>query len=364
MKSIEELDPNMRNQSTLSADGALTWRSHTNPAFSVFGLHWHQADGKQLRRLPERARRQVREEVWRLAQHPSGARLRFKTDSAELRLRLTQPFCEMTNMCPIGHSGIDLYVGEPGQRVYWASVRPDLSAQRAEKPYEALLFEKAGKTLRDITLYLPPYNSLTALEIGLESCAVLEPPTPYARAKPLVFYGTSITQSGCASRPGNGYVPLLGERLKSDVVNLGFSGNGMGEPEIARLVAEIDAAVFVLDYEANAGLERMQENLLPFARILRKQHPLTPLLILSKPFFSKIHFMPEGHEGARASRAFFSSVVETLNREYPGPSRFVDGWSLIGPETPCAYVDGVHPNDYGFAKMAEGLEPVLRELLK
>lgn len=362
---IEQLDPNMKAAGAEPAGETVVWRSHSDHGFAVAGLAWYEADGRTaLRRLPERARAVVREPVWSLAQYPSGGRLRFRTDSTSLRVRITQPYVEMTNMGPIGHSGLDLYVGPPGETVYWASARPDLAAQRAGTPYEILFFEKIERRMRDLTLYLPLYNALTGLEIGLDTGAAVDKPEPYAHAKPIVFYGTSITQSGCASRAGNGYVPILGQLLNSDVVNLGFSGNGMGEPELAELVAEIDASVFVLDYEANAGLERMRENLLPFAEIIRRKHPRTPMLILSKPFFSMIHFMPEGYEGARTSAAYFEEIARTLRGKYPGPTHFVNGWSLIGPDTPYAYVDGVHPNDYGFWMMAEGLAPILRPLLE
>jgi len=363
-KKIEDLDPNMQARSPASDGGAVSWRSYRDPAFTVFGLAWYEEDGRVLRRLPARARPKVREAVWDLAQHTSGGRIRFATDSTSLRLRLTQPYVEMINMCPIGHSGLDLYVGAPGEEVYWNSVRPDLAAQRAGKPYETVLFEKAEKKMREITLYLPVYNAVIDLTIGLDDGAVVTPPASYAHDKPIVFYGTSITQSGCASRPGNGYVPILGQMLNTDVVNLGFSGNGLGEPELAELVAEVEASVFVLDYEANAGLEKMAKNLGPFVEIIRKHHPETPILILSKFFFSKIHYMPEGYDGAKRSAACFKKIAAELSAKYRGPVQFVDGWRLIGPDTRYATVDGVHPNDYGFSLMAERLAPVLKRLLQ
>ncbi len=363
-KKIEDLDPNMQVRPAASAAGAVSWRSYRDPAFSVFGLAWYEEDGRVLRRLPARARPKVREAVWDLAQHTSGGRIRFATNSTSLRLRITQPYVEMINMCPIGHSGLDLYVGAPGEEVYWNSVRPDLPAQRAGKPYETVLFEKAERKMREITLYLPVYNAVIDLSIGLDDGAVVRPPASYAHDKPMAFYGTSITQSGCASRPGNGYVPMLGQILSTDVVNLGFSGNGLGERELAELVAEVEASVFVLDYEANAGLENMAKNLGPFVEILRKQHPETPVLIISKYFFSKIHYMPEGYDGAKRSAASFKKIAADLSAKYPGPVQFVDGWTLIGPDTPYATVDGVHPNDYGFSLMAERLAPVLKRLLQ
>lgn len=363
-RRIEDLDPAMKGKPVpASTVAALHWHSYRDPAFTIQGLPWFGASDPTLRRLPARAQALVRPAVWDLAHHPSGARLRFQTDSSSLTLRITHPHVEMLNMAPIGHSGIDLYVGPPEKPVYWNVTRPNLAAQRAQQPYEYALFDHCSRDLRECTLYLPVYNQLNDLEIGLDAGARILPPTPYAHAKPIVFYGTSITHSGCASRPSNGYVPILGRRLNSDVVNLGFSGNGVGEPEVARLVAELDAAVFVLDYEANAGLERMRENLLPFCEILREKHPDTPLILLTKICFPKVHRMPGGPQGHREALELYHQVAENIRTRFRGLTLVVDGWSLIGPDSPLAYVDESHPNDYGFNQMATALAPVLHAVL-
>ena len=127
---------------------------------------------------------------------------------------------------------------------------------------------------RDITLYLPLYMPVKVLGIGVDTEARVAPAKPFALAKPVVFYGTSITQGGCASRPGMSYEAILGRRLNIDFVNLGFSGNGLGEPEVARAVAEIDAAGFVLDFGANHKTgEAMREAYAPFLDAVRARHP-------------------------------------------------------------------------------------------
>jgi lysophospholipase L1-like esterase len=359
---VEKLDPNMSSESQIAEDG-LQWISYKDPRLVVNGLNWYPDGDLVLRRLPARSENVVRESVWDLAQHPSGARIRFKSNAKKMTLKITQPRVTMVNMCPIGHSGIDVYAGPPDSMVYWKSTRPDLSAIDRGHPYDYPIFEDIAEEFHEFTLYLPVYNRLSDLQIGLDPGAQILPPTQYATGRPVVFYGTSITQSGCASRPGNGYVPILGRMLACDVVNLGFAGNGLGEPELADLVSEIDASVFVLDYEANAGLERMRENLLPFAETIRKKHLSEPIIIVSNPFWTNGHLIPDAYEAHKRAITFFRSVADKLNAKYPGPVISVDGWSLIGPETKYAYVDGVHPNDYGFAMMAEKLCPVLKSLL-
>ncbi|MGH7143330.1 MAG: SGNH/GDSL hydrolase family protein [Planctomycetota bacterium] len=363
---IEDLDPAMRGKApgaAANAAAAVTWRSYRDPAFAVHGLAWFEQDERCLRRLPGRAEKLVRPPVWDLAQHTSGARIRFQTDSSRLLLRITQPHVEMRNMAPIGHSGIDLFVGPPDRQIYWNVTRPDFDAQRAQRPFEAPLFEDLPATLRECTLYLPPYNRVIDLEIGLDAGARLWPATPYAHEKPIVFYGTSITQSGCSSRPSTGYVPQLSRLLNADVVNLGFSGNGMGEPELATLVAEIDASIFVLDYEANAGLDRMRSNLLPFCETLRRSHPATPLVLVSKICYPTNHRRPGVAADRAAALALYQTVATTIRDRFPGPTLIVDGWSLIGADAPLSFVDESHPTDYGFEQMARGLAPVFAALL-
>ena len=130
-----------------------------------------------------------------------------------------------------------------------------------------------GET-RDYLLYLPLYHEITSLEIGLPPGARLSvlPPPP---GGPVVFYGTSIVQGGCASRPGMVHTAILGRRLNREAINLGFSGNGMMEPEVARLMAELDPALYVIDCIPNVG-RKIGELTVPFVRILREKHPQYP----------------------------------------------------------------------------------------
>ena len=101
----------------------------------------------------------------------------------------------------------------------------------------------AGK--REYLLYLPLYNGVRSVELGLPKDSTLAKAGTWSSAigKPIVFYGTSITQGGCASRPGMVHTAILGRQLNAPVINLGFSGNGKMEPEMANLLAELDPAL-------------------------------------------------------------------------------------------------------------------------
>src|SRR5205085_2015483 len=134
---------------------------------------------------------------------------------------------------------------------------------------------------REFLLYLPLYNGVSSVEIGIAKGSTLAkgPARPPERQKPIVFYGTSITQGGCASRPGMVHTAILGRRLDRPVINLGFSGSGRMEPAMATLLAELDPAVYVLDCLPNMSAAEVAERMEPFVRTLRKAHPRTPIVM-------------------------------------------------------------------------------------
>lgn len=339
----------------------MQWHNATDPAFHVSGLPWWEENERQFIRLPLRAREQVRPDIWRLAQMPSGARVRFRSNTTSLAVRVAHGgVVQMWNMAATGHSGIDLYVGESGSEVYWTTSMPSTT----ESAYESILFEDLTPEEREFTLYLPTYNSLVGLEIGLSASASLSPPTPFALAKPVVFYGSSITQSGCATRPGNGYVPMLGRQLNLNVVNQGYSGNGLGEPEVAQFLAEIDPACFVLDFHVNVPtVEGLREVYLPFYRTLRAAHPDTPILMVSMLEQPKERFLPAIREKRLGQTRVIRDAFETAIQEGDRNVTFCNGAWLIDNTCEGAFVDSLHPNDLGFANMAERLAPILRSIL-
>lgn len=339
----------------------MTWIAALDPRFTINGLPWLQENEGKFWRLPGRAREKVRPEIWDLAQMPSGGQVRFRSDTTSLRLRVSHSqFVQMWNMPRTGHSTIDLYVGGPGQKRYWIGTN---SAGDAPS-YESQLFAGLSPEMREYTLYLPTYNDLTDLQIELSPGASLLPPSPFALPKPVVFYGSSITQGGCATRPGDNYVNILGRRLNLEVVNEGYSGNGLGEPEVAGFLAEIDAACFVLDFHCNVEtVEGLREVYYPFYRTLREAHPDMPILMVSMLELSQELYRPELVAKRKGQTRVIREAYRRAIREGDDLLTFFDGSWLLDKETDGTLVDGVHPTDLGFARMAERLEPVLRSIL-
>ena len=208
-----------------AADSEFKWIDFPNEQFEVNGLPFWQEGQTDLYRLPLSAKNVVRKPVWNLGTSPSGGRIRFKSDCTQLAIRLLYPSLGgMRNMHKFGQCGVDLYV----DGVYTKTAIPEDSVF-----VEQIYFVDATKQVREYTLYLPLYIGVKVLAIGTNKEAAFGPASPFVLEKPVVYYGSSITQGGCASHPGMSYQAIVSRHLALDFVNLGFSGNGMGEPEVA-----------------------------------------------------------------------------------------------------------------------------------
>ena len=336
----------------------LRWLALTNSEVEVCGLPWFKENGGALARLPVRLKSTFRPAVWSLAQSSSGGRIRFRSDTKILSLRLEYPSPpNMANMQAFGQTGVDLYA----DGVYLATAVADQEAKPG-KVYERVLldFSKQARAEREITIYLPLYKPVKVLGIGVDTGAAVREAKPFAVARPVVFYGTSITQGGCASRPGMSYEAILGRHLNLDFVNLGFSGNGLGEPEVARAVAEIDAACFVLDFGANHKTgEEMRAVYAPFLDAVRARNRATPIVVMTILYTAREIRIPSLGRDWQERREFISGVVRERIRGGDTNLFLVDGATLLGSTPGDGLVDGGHPNDLGFYRMAEGLRPVL-----
>lgn len=313
---------------------------------TVEGKGWTDTE-KSFERLPARAKPQVTNDVWSLSKKTAGLAVRFTTNATTIAA-IWDGGGAMNHMAATGNSGLDLYVKRDGKWVFRAVGRPQTSRTTA-----TLATGLSGE-VNEYLLYLPLYSDVTELLIGIEPNAQIlrPPPRPAARAKPIVFYGTSITQGGCASRAGMCHPAILGRRLDREVINLGFSGAGKMEPEMAGLLGELDAAVFVLECLPNMTTDMVRERVQPFVRSLRQARPAAPILLVENPLG-----VPD-NPGNHALRQVFASLVEEgVSRLYylPGQSQ------LAGDEN--GTVDGVHPTDLGFHRMAAVYEPMLGAIL-
>ena len=362
--SALELDPNMKLKPA-NADG-LKFLLPAEKPLRLTGFCWYDRD-HVYRRLPLRPAGKFSVGVEELSWNTAGGQVAFRSDTGRIVLRVKMRSNDvMYHMAQTGTAGFDLYAGAALGELRFFGVT---GFSPGAREYTASLFQ-GSRRMRDFTIHFPLYAGVEQVFIGVDADAKVEAPSAWEDDRPIIVYGTSITQGGCASRPGMAYTNLLSRRLNRPVVNLGFSGNGKGEPEVAAEIAKIpDPALIVLDYEANVpGAGPMRETLAPFIRILREKHPAVPILVMTK-----IRYAEEGRDRKRgddlprpdfavATRNVQRETVEELKKTDPN-LYFLAGDDLLGEDFDECCVDGVHPTDLGFYRMAEKLEPVFRDIL-
>jgi len=325
----------------------MIWHDARN--LSVEGKGWAETESF-FDRLPAKAKELVRPDVWHLSHHSAGLCVRFVTKAPfTVRWTLRYKNLAMHHMPSTGVSGVDLYArrGRRGWR-YLKTGSPQFPTTMLEMP--------ASDTEIEYLLNLPLYNGVRSVRIGIENGQALRPAPPRpGGGKPIVFYGTSITQGGCVSRPGMAYTNIVSRRLDVETINLGFSGNGKTEPEVAALLGEIDAAAYVLDSLWNMTPEMVAERIPPAVRLLRKARPATPVLLVED---CNIHDKFPTPRSARLEAAYkdlLSAGVSNLH--------YLRGKGVLGDDDEGT-VDGCHTTDLGQLRQAEAFVNALRPILK
>lgn len=324
------------------------------PPFSIHGLLGRREPGA-FWRLPDNVIDTISEDVSKIARRASGGRVRFRTDSKTIVFRMGLKSLEVAQCMPLsGSAGADVFLGAGAESRYAALITPENYDSRK---VETVLYTSGS--LEQITINMPRNEPLDFLEIGLEEDARLLPALPYRWKKPVVFYGSSITEGGAASRPGTAYTSVLCRSLDCDHINLGFARSARGEPAMARFIAGLEMSAFVLDYDHNAPTpQALQATHAPLFRTVREAQPELPILMLSRP---NVFRDPEDAARRReVIRATYEAAVASGDENV----WFVDGEQLLaGPCPSNCTVDGIHPNDAGFQRIVQAVQPVLAELL-
>jgi hypothetical protein len=345
------------SQATAEADGDTLW--YDLRLLDVEGRGWTETKAF-FDRLPAKAEGVVREAVWNLSRHSAGLCARFVTDATAIQTRwtLTSAKLEMPHMPATGVSGLDLYVKHDGRWRWLATGFPKEQTTRLS------LVSGLPPGKREFLLYLPLYNGVSSVELGLPKDAKLAKADPYGdgQRRPIVFYGTSITQGGCASRPGMVHTAILQRRLEFPVINLGFSGNGRMEPEMAKLFAELDPAVYVLDCLPNMSAAEVAERVVPFVEVLRQARSETPILLVEDRSYTDAFLVAAKRQRNTDSRAALWAAYNKLTEAGAKHLAYLTGEDLLGDDGEGT-VDSSHPTDLGFVRQADAFEKVLRPLL-
>lgn len=325
-------------KATASADDKTTWYDCQN--LVVEGKGW--AETKAFYdRLPAKAEGQVPPSVWGLSHHSAGMCVPFTSDASSIQVRWTlmpNASLSMPHMPATGVSGVDLYCRDKSGRWFFvANGRP------AGATNTATFSPPAGQPC---LLYLPLYNGVTSVEIGVPKGCTLAGSDPAAakQRKPIVIYGTSITQGGCASRPGLAFPAIMGRQLDIPVINLGFSGSGRMEPVMAELLAELDPAAYVLDCLWNMTPDLVSTRVEPFVKTLRAAHPDTPIWLVEDCSVRGVCPTEKG--------AILRTIHQQLTAAGVRNLHFLANQGMLGNDNEGT-VDGCHPNDLGMMRQAE-----------
>lgn len=347
MDKLSNIDKNFKVETDIKRDN-LHFFDAQDPVFSLHGVFFN---GKGYVRLPDDVAKATSHGVHVLSKCTPGGRLRFKTSSKYIAIKMTCPEIMRHNRTAMsGLCGFDMFSGNR----YITTFIPPLDAKDG---YE-LIYDFSNEELRDITIHFPLYNEVSSLRIGLDKNSEILPPEPYAVELPVVYYGSSITQGGCASRPGSAYQNLLSIFLNIDHINLGFSGNAKGEQIMADYIAGLKMSAFVMDYDYNAPTPmHLKETHEPFFRTVREANPTLPILIMSRPR----HYLSDEDVIRRdiVRQTYENAIANGDKNVY-----YIDGSTLMNDEIrDLGTVDGTHPTDLGFFSMAKRIEPVLKEML-
>ena len=311
--------------------------------------------GHYYDRLPTNVTTSVNSGVRSRMHDTSGMLFRFSTDSSRLVFKWT-PYStslSMNHMPATGVSGIDVY-------------RFDAAKGRWRYVTVGRITSASGATLSlDWTpgtpclVNLPLYNGIREFTLGVDPEASVSPLPPRASGidKPVVFYGTSITQGGCASRPGMSFVNIIGRDLDVPVVNLGFSGSGLMELEMSEHLAAIDASCYVLDCVWNMRsmtVDAFQERYESFIRNLRAKRPDVPIVMAG---MSDV-YCGGPNDKDECVRALYERLV-------------AEGWTnLVHLPKDGMYsgdfegtVDGTHANNLGMRSLAKAYGNAVKRAL-
>lgn len=359
--SLTAIDKNFATKKVTEKD--VVWHEITEPEFAIYGAFFDEEEDCYLR-FPNQIAKQVNDSIDRLNHYTAGGRIRFSTDSPYIAVKAIMRNVGLMSHQPIvGQYGFSLYLNNKFYNTYYPTYA-DIGCDSAKNvEYDDIKYignysTNAGD-MYDYTLFMPCYGGIKKLYIGLKEGCTLKKHPPYKFEKPIAFYGSSITQGGVASRSGNEYQGYISRWLDTNYLNLGFSGNAKGEQIMADFFASIDASIFVIDYDYNAPTSaHLKATHYNFYKTVRDKNPDAPIVMISKPNHGVFRIDDENR------RLIIENTYKTALENGDKNVYFIDGRTLLGnEEIDACTVDGIHPNDLGFYRMAVAISPTIDKIL-
>jgi hypothetical protein len=305
-------------------------------------------------RLPASYKGKVRKPVWDLSKNSAGISLRFNSNSSSVKVKWAlMNDTKMNHMAETGIKGVDLYCKVKGVWTYVNTGRP------TAKENEASLINGLSQGEREYKLYLPLYDGTTKVEIGIESGSTITKPAEDKKL-PIVFYGTSILQGGCASRPGMVFTSIISRKLNVDCINFGFSGNGKMDPPMAELISGIKASFYVIDCLPNMTAKQVTDSVVPLAKAIRAKNPKTPIVFIENVEYTRAIFQASLLTSMNEKNQALKTEFDKLVQEGMKNLVYIGATGSIGTDNEGT-VDGTHLTDLGFIRYADYLIEKFKE---
>ena len=306
-------------------------------------------------RLPLSYKDKVRGPVWTLSQSSAGISVNFRSNTTSVSAKWeVLADLEMNHMAETGIKGVDLYIKTGNEWQFVNTGRPEAKVNKS------LLISNLPAEMREYKMYMPLYDGVVSLQIGIDSLSIIEKAKKDDR-KPIVFYGTSITQGACATRPGMAYINILSRKLDIPCINYGFSGNGRMETPLVEVISNIDALFYVIDGTGNMKPEEIHENAFPLVEMIRSKHPATPIIFIDGPLSQKSYFDMVERKKIDDKNNMLKSEFEKMIKNGVKNVYYVNSKEIEGIDHEGT-VDGIHYNDLGFMRFADFLIIKFRKL--
>ena len=354
MNNISQIDENFKIETKINKPD-IKFLNARNTPFKIYGI-FHE-NGK-FRRMPEAVACRVSDGVRFLHSNTAGGRVIFKTDSPYVAVH-----AKMTNIGKMPHftlagsAGFDVYlrnVKTGKSEKYFATLVPPYDMTDG---YEGVV-DFGDSKMKEVVINFPLYSDVTELYIGISKNSTLTAPNDYETELPIVYYGSSITQGGCASRPGMSYQSILSRKLNANYINLGFSGNAKAEDEMINYIKDLEMCAFVFDYDHNApSVEHLEKTHEKMFKAIREKNPTLPIIMMPRP---KFELTKEEKRREKIIKATYKNALKNGDKNV----YFLSASSLTALAERDGTVDNCHPTDLGFYSMAVALYPTLKKILK
>ena len=319
---------------------------HIKPIQAQGLVHPNLERDHAMQRLPQTFKDSLRKEIWELSENSAGVSISFKSDTSEFLVKWSLKHDhKMNHMTDVGIKGIDLYHKKNGT---WQFLSTGIPANKINKQY---LFKGLSPQLREYRLHLPLYDTIMDIQFGLDDGARFD--SIEKNKRPIVFYGTSITQGGCASRPGLAYTNIISRELDNECINLGFSGNGHLETSMAKILSTIDAKMYVIECMANIDKDIVRKNTIPLIKSIRENENVRSIpIVFFEQCITDLDFPDQDLiDSVHEKNNELNNQVNRAINEGEDNLYVIQQLGCVDEDTE-ATVDGIHFNDLGFQRYA------------